>query len=284
VPGGPLGIAWEPGNEDILVCSPGSDALTLISAFSLSVRKTVTAHLAAPFEVAVTPRQTSFGLVKGTYFAWVLNGDGSVALFQSGPSGVNGWGYDDIIGVVPGAFANAKALQADPSTLDAAVWITHQEPLAGARAGGGGAVTRVRLTGLVGLQPLVPGSTPSLRGLSFVRDAEIGSDVVTGVPTDLAFDDLVNRGGLRNAASLFSAGVPLDINGKGLAKQAAGTIEPASSPEYLFLSIPSSSEGPGVLDVIELATGQRLDTDPYQPGTQSVPVPGVTGLAHYFRQ
>ena len=55
---------------------------------------------------------------------------------------------------------------------------------------------------------------------------------------------------LRNAASPFSAGTPLDFNGKGLAKQGAGAVEPVSSPELLFLAVPASVEGPGVVHKI----------------------------------
>ena len=47
----PRGIAWEPGNEDILVCNEGDDSLAIVSAQTLEVRKTVTRTLDGPFQV-----------------------------------------------------------------------------------------------------------------------------------------------------------------------------------------------------------------------------------------
>jgi len=46
---------------------------------------------------------------------------------------------------------------------------------------------------------------------------------------------------------------------------------PAKTPAFLFLAVPSSSEGPGVVDVIDLAGLRRTDTDAYLPGIQSIP-------------
>jgi YVTN family beta-propeller protein len=65
----PSGIAWDPGNEDVLVCNEGSNSVSIISAFSLSVRKTVTTGLSQPFAVAITQRQTTFGYARNVYFA-----------------------------------------------------------------------------------------------------------------------------------------------------------------------------------------------------------------------
>jgi hypothetical protein len=48
--------------------------------------------------------------------------------------------------------------------------------------------------------------------------------------------------------------------------------------------VPSSSEGPGVVDVVDLTTLQRADTDPFQPGVQSIPARGARVLMDYFRQ
>src|SRR6185503_15786686 len=103
---GPLGLAWDSGNEDILVCNRGGGTVSVISAFTLEVRKTVpvqdrvraldghfrtASH--SPFEVALTPRQLGFGFQRGVYFGYILNTDGTLSIFESGPEGVNGWGY-----------------------------------------------------------------------------------------------------------------------------------------------------------------------------------------------
>jgi hypothetical protein len=75
------------------------------------------------------------------------------------------------------------------------------------------------------------------------------------------------------------------MNGKGLVKQVPGVgFENANEPRYLFLAVPSSSEGPGVVDVIDLATLTRVDTDLTTPGTQSIRAVGAAVLMDYFRQ
>ena len=52
----------------------------------------------------------------------------------------------------------------------------------------------------------------------------------------------------------------------------------------MFLTVPNSSEGPGVIDTIDLATLQRFDTDPFLSGVQSIPAAGALGVMDYFRQ
>src|SRR5262249_17675990 len=79
----PLGIAWDPGDEDILVCNEGEGSVSILSASTLAVRKTLTG-LVRPFAVAITPRQDRFGLQRNVYFAYILQRDGRVAVFESG--------------------------------------------------------------------------------------------------------------------------------------------------------------------------------------------------------
>ena len=76
------------------------------------------------------------------------------------------------------------------------------------------------------------------------------------------------------------------MNGKSLVKAIPGTggFENVSEPRYLFLAVPRSSEGQGVVDVIDLSTFQRVDTDVFQLGVQSVPARGARVLMDYFRQ
>jgi YVTN family beta-propeller protein len=55
----PRGIAWDPGNEDILACNEADGTVSVIAAASLQVRKTVSSQLSEPFDVAITPRQAA---------------------------------------------------------------------------------------------------------------------------------------------------------------------------------------------------------------------------------
>jgi len=288
---GPSGLAWDPGNEDVLVCNEDDGTVSVLSAASLAVRKTLTGF-DRPFEVAVTQRQDGFGADRGVYYAFVLGRDGTLSLFESGPDGVAGWGYDAVIGSAPFAFAAPRAIAADPVDLRGAVWIAHEEPLdpvTGLPTGQpGGALTKLFLdatvTGPILLGP--PPVTPQLRAMDFALAASIGEDQLTGVPSDIAFDDLTNLAGLPNVRSAFGAGSPLPANGKSQVKpDGSGGVQNANEPSWLFAAVPSSTEGPGVVDVIDLAgTLERVDTDPFQDGVQSIPAPGAERVASYFRQ
>ena len=125
----PRGIAWQPGNEDILVVNEGANSMSIISAFSLEVRKTVSNQLNKPFDVVVFPRQAAHSFLRNVYFAYILNRTGRVSMFESGPNGVNGWGFDDIIGIPPFEFQKPKRIQHDPINLNCAAWIVHEGAL-----------------------------------------------------------------------------------------------------------------------------------------------------------
>lgn len=289
---GPTGIAWETGNEDIFVCNTSENTVSIISAFTLTVRKTLKNQLFGPIDVVTTPRQTGFGLFRSVYYAYILNSNGTVSLFESGPDGVNGWGYDQIIGQPEFHFTNPKAIQPDVSNLNSAIWIAHERQLnedGGFTGLEGGAITNMFVdSGTLGIIPLDPGAilNPGLRDLEFAIHASIGQEDfgLTGTPVDIAFDDLRNQSALTNWSTEFSAGFPLSINGKSLVKPTV-PVSPVNSPQFMFCAVPTSVEGPGVVDVIFLEGGfQRFDTDPYTDGVQSIPVSGVKHVMGYFRQ
>ncbi len=291
---GPIGIAWEPGNEDILVCNQADGSVSVISAFTLKVRSTLRNQLTQPFEVAITPRQLGFGFMRGVYFAYILNTNGKVALFESGPNGVNGWGYDDVIGQAPFTFINPKTIQPDPTNLNSAVWILHEQPIdifTGEPTGqAGGAVSNMAIiSGTIGIIPLDPGffSNPQLRDMEFGIIASIGEgpEGLTGIPVDLCYDNQRNMTALTNWSSQFSAGFPLSINGKSLVKPSAGAIIPVAAPQFIFVAVPTSVEGPGVIDVLELASGyRRFDTNAFHDGVQSIQASNASGMADFIRQ
>lgn len=298
---GPVGLAWQPENEDILVCNPGDGTVSVISAFTLQVRKTVMAEGKArardgrflpahrPFEVAITSRQIGFGFQRGVYFAYLLNTDGTLSVFESGPDGINGFGYDDVVTTLRVPFTNATTLQVDVTQLDSAVFVLHENPLGldGQPTGQpGGAVTRVGIKGGVpGVQVLTPddlAARPHLRALEIGVRGSLGegSHGLSGVPTDIAFDDQVNLSALTNFSTPFSPTAPLSVNGKSLVRFANGSFLPVSAPRRMFLAVP----GAGMVDVIDLIHARRADTDPFLGGIQSISVAGVTGLMDYFRQ
>ena len=290
---GPSGIAWEPDNEDILCCNELEGSMSVISATSLEVRKTVANQVNAPFEVAITPRQMNFGFNRQVYFAYVMDRNGKVSIFESGPDGPGGWGMDDIVGQPAFTFPNPKAIQPDHIALISGVWIVHERALnlSGAVEGpvGTGAVTNLLFeTTTAGPLPLAQqgiGGALSSREIQFRIALSLGESELTGIPMDLAFDNQRNLGGLANPSmSLYSAGSPALINGKNLVRGAGGGVQNTNEPALMFLSVPNSSQGGGVVDVIDLNTNKRRDVNLYQAGVQSVPADGATLVMDFFRQ
>ena len=280
----PRGIAWDPGNEDVLVCNEGDSTLSIISVFDLRVRKTIASGLRRPFAVAVTPRQDAFGARRNVYYAYVLERSGRVGLFESGPGGINGWGYDDIVAFTPFRFRRPKAIQPDPTNLDSGVWIAHEVKLdaQGRPELDGGALSNLALVhDQFGQLPLGSGA-PGLRGSRLELVRSIGRGELTGVPVDIAFDNQRNLGALPASGNPFSAGAPAPINGKQLVRTVSGVARATSAPALLFLAVETPSGG--AIDVLDLASGARVDTNPYRSGVQSIPTPGVRGLMDYFRQ
>jgi hypothetical protein len=287
---GPTGIAWEPGNEDIFVCNQADRSVTVLSAFSLRPRKTIRNQITRPVDLAITPRQFGFGFLRGVYFGYILNQDGTVAVFESGPDGVNGWGFDDTIGSLPFRFFQPKAIQADVQRLNSAVWIAHENPLTvnGDPTGQtGGALSNVGISSAnPGLIPLTSGAVvnPQFRNMGFGVFTSVGEGPLglSGVPTDMAFDNMLNVTALTNYSTQFSAGQPLSINGKAIVRFSGNLIGPVAAPQFMFLAVPN----PGVVDVLELSTGtvQRVDANVFQPGTQSIPASNVRVVADFFRQ
>ena len=287
---GPTGIAWEPGNEDIFVCNQADGSVTLLSAFSLRPRKTLRNQITRPIDVALTPRQLGFGFLRGVYFGYILNQDGTCAFFESGPDGANGWGFDDTVGSLPFRFFQPKAIQPDIQRLNSAVWIVHENPLDvnGDPTGDtGGAISNAGISsGVRALIPLDLGAVvnPQIRNLGFgvFTSVGVGDNGLSGVPVDMAFDSMVNISALTNFSSQFSAGEPLSVNGRSLIRFSGAAYNPVATPAFMFLAVPN----PGVVDVLELSTGtiKRVDANVFQPGIQSIPTPNVTVLADFFRQ
>jgi len=289
----PRGIAWEPGNEDILVCNEGKNTLSVISALSLEVRKTLSSQLSKPFELAITPRQMGFGFQRQVYFAYIMNRTGRVAIFESGPNSVNGWGYDDIIGTAPQTFQNPKAIRADLNNINSAVWIVHEGPIDSEtnQEGPAGvpAVSNLKVeSALFGALNLNVNSLliPQFRDLSMAVDVSLGPETLSGVPIAIAFDNQRNFGGLPNFASSFSAGTPIQLNGKSLVRTVGNIVQNTCEAKFMFVAIPSPTIGSdGVIDVVDIGGGYTLtDVSAYRPGDQSIEVTDTAFLMDYFNQ
>jgi hypothetical protein len=116
--------------------------------------------------------------------------------------------------------------------------------------------------------------------------ASIGSNVLTGVPVDIAFDNQRNFTGIANFQTSFSAGSPKQLNAKGLVRTIPGpaTVN-LNEAQFMFLAVPNSTQGGGVIDVISLnSLTARTDTNVFLPGVQSIPAQGAELVVDFFRQ
>ncbi|MFN0243239.1 MAG: YncE family protein [Planctomycetota bacterium] len=287
----PRGIAWDPGNEDVLVCNEADSTMSVISASSGTVRRVIASQLNEPFDLAITPRQQCWGYSRNVYFAYILNRNGRVAVFESGPNNVNGWGFDDIIGIAPTTFRNPKAIQADQVDLRSAVWIAHEGPidLLNDQSGPAGVpaisklVIESALSGALLLN--TQGTNPQFRDMAVAVQVSIGANALSGLPADIAFDNMRSVSGLPNFSSQFSASAPVPLNGKHMLRGACQIVQNNSEPRFMFVAIPNPLQGSGVVDVIRVDGGfDRVDTNPFVAGVQSIQAPNVQVVMDYFRQ
>jgi hypothetical protein len=284
VEAGPTGVSWQPDGEDILVLSTDANFLTVISALDFTVRRTLGGFLNAPIDVICTERYGANGNQSGVYNAYVLNSNGTVAIYESGPDGVNGIGFNDIIGSVTNvAFPRARSMAYDMSVGLGGVFIGHTDD------NGLGQVSRLTLTstpfGPLQLNPIAGGFIlpPTFRQKEWTVTQRIGGltattpvrDLMTGNSIiDLCFDDLLNFGGAIGQANLYApsfATTPYTHSGKHVLKTVGGALSRASTPRLLFVALSDV----GNVDVFEIQTGTRVAT---------IPVPGVRVVSNYWRQ
>jgi hypothetical protein len=285
VDSGPTGIAWQPDGEDILVLSTDANLLTILSGIDFRIRRTVGGFLNAPIDVVISERFNGNGNLSGVYYAYILNGNGSVAIYESGPDGVNGIGFNDIIGTVADAnFPRARSMCFDFASQQSGVFIGHQDDQ------GLGQVSRLTLESTpVGQQPLNPIATgfilpPTYRQKQWRVTQRIGGVTPTtpvadllsgGSVADICPDDLVNLAGLPGQNNLFSptyATTPFSHSGKHVLKvQPNGAVARAVNPKFLFIALSDV----GVVDVFEISSGTKV---------RSIPVPGVRVVSNYWRQ
>jgi hypothetical protein len=281
VESGPTGVAWQPDGEDIVAVSTEANQLTVISALDFTVRRTLGGFLNGPVDVVCTERYAATGNLSGCYHAYVLNSNGSVAIYESGPDGVNGIGFNDIIGSVTNvSFPRAKSMLFDFNSPQGGVLIGHIDD------SGLGQVSRLSLTSSpTGILPLNPSSggfilPPTYRQKEWTVVQRIGGtpapgsfvDAMSGNSIiDLAYDDLINQGSIAGQTTIYSSNfstTPYFHSGKHVVKQ--GPIL-ASTPRLLFVALSDV----GNVDVFEILTGTRIAT---------ISVPGVRVVSNYWRQ
>lgn len=271
---GPLGIAYQPDGEDLFVANSLSNTLSVLNGQSRKLRKTVSNQLNQPFSVALTPRQRGFGFNTGVYFGYVLNRNGTVAVYESGPSGVQGVGFDDLIGVVTDTFPTPTAMQVDIRNLQSGVWILHRN-----NAGQPSTSNLALSESPNGPQAFVSFfffPVPSFRTRTWKVVQTVAPDQISGfAPRDVAFDDTNGRGS--GAIGLLisetgSAGPVVTHSSKSLIRPVPGGFTNVATPKAMFLG----NFDTGKIDVIDLSTLQRV--------INPIEAPGVSALCSYWRQ
>ncbi len=281
---GPTAVAWQPDGEDVLVVSTDANFLTIISALDFTVRRTVAGFLNAPVEVVVTERYLGTGNGSGLYYAYILNANGTVAVYESGPDGVNGIGFNDVIGTVTNInFPRARAMFYDMAAGLGGVFVGHVDEQ------GLGQISRLSLfSSPGGPLPLNPSSggfilPPTYRQKEWAVTQRIGGtsattpvrDFLSGDSIiDLCTDEMRNAGGATGQVTPFNgsaATTPYTHSGKHTVKILGGAPGKATVPRLLFVAMSDV----GKVDVFEIGTGTRL---------ASIDVPGVRVVSSYWRQ
>ena len=271
---GPLCISADQDGEDYLVANSISNTVTIINGQSRKVRKTVSNQLSQPFAVIATPRQLGFGFNTGVYFGYILGKFGNVAIYESGPSGIQGVGFDDIIGAVTDNFPNATAMQADIHNLQSAVWIVHKN------TAGQPVVSNLALAeSPIGPLPLVNFfffPVPSFRNREWKVIQQVLPDQLSGFsPRDIAFDDTNNIGATPIFALVSETGAaetPIAHSAKSMVRPIPGGFTNVNNPKAMFIA----NFDVGKVDVISTASLQKI-IDP-------IVAPGVAVLSSYWRQ
>lgn len=264
---GPTEMVWQGDGEDVLVICDRSGSLALVSGNGLEVRKIISG-VASPKLLAVTDRSSSV-YTTGLYYAYVVSETGSMKIFESGPDGLQGIGYDEFIGepLLDGrsGFENPSAMLINPGSTKHSVFVAYA-PTTGAT------IDDVWLdsspTGPLTIR-LAPGvvSDPSRRGKEWLMIKQYKDVFSSSSIRDLAVDDLNNFGSISTTYSVFGGGNLVHHSSKALSR--AGS--PVSFPRFLF-----AASSAGFIDVLNITEG-----------TVAVPpirVEGVSVLAHYWRQ
>lgn len=298
----PRGISVQPNGEGIYVCNFLANSISIIDPIFNTVRKTlITGSIKRPWDIVLGPRETNSSIAfnSGTFHGFISNNLGNnVLVYESGPDGLNGIGFDSIIGTVDAdttaqvgnpdflQIVSPRGIELDPNhpTTDQfgvatiACFVAHQSQ------DGRAAASRIAYT------------ADSSPGINFIlgnpnfgsKTFEITSQYISTL-NEVAFDvalpdysrtkyeqqSFADDPGLLNLGNLPIQTTPLmPRNAKyTFAPTTAGFTPsvPRWAPDRLYLSLAG-----GIIEVYDIKDGILLNTI-QAPQT-------VTRLAGYFRQ
>ncbi len=303
---GPRGVCVSPDNEDVFVLNRLGNSISILDMATQTVRNTLTdSGIDRPNDVAMGIREVSGGIAfqSGTYHGFISNGGGdNVLVYEGGPSGQAGIGFDNILGdvkpndpIVVGqplllGMEDPRGLTFDPvAPLDAfggtiGCFVAHQDPISGRAMVSRIAYTKDTQPGQVTINS--QSSAPSFGEKIFEVTQQYLSPS-TGTAFDVALPDyrreLLQESNFGTNFNLYNAGATLVvIAGLQLPRNAkypqagvatGGVVSNVArwDPDRLYLT----SAGKRI-DVFDIVTGQLLKTIP----TSS----DVTRLTSYFEQ
>jgi hypothetical protein len=284
VENGPTRVVWQPDGDDVFVVSPSANAVTILNGLDYSKRKVVTGFLNLPIGVAVTERYVGHGNGSAVYYAYILNANGTVAVYESGPDGVNGIGFNDIIGTVGNVvFKRPRTIKIDPLSLQSGLQVGHVDD------SGLGQLSRLELTsGPAGAQAITQNSggfqlSPTFRQKEWTVTQRIGGfnpttaikDLLSGnTIVDVTFDEMRNVGALPDLTNAFQTNLtqpPMRHSGKSIVKANGGAAAIPFQPKLVFIALSDA----GKVDVFEFGSGRKI---------KSLDVPGVSCVSTYWRQ
>ncbi len=269
---GPTEVVWQPDDEDILVVCERSNSVAFVSTGDFEVRKIIPG-VAQPRLISVSNRDLGVGFATGLYYAYVVSATGAMSVFESGPDGPQGIGYDDFIGQVQlegqSGFTSPSVLQPNPGSITHGAYVAYRE-------GSDGAVSEVHLKSSPAGQRSLSASAfnpdPNFRAKEFaINRSWTGTNISSASIVDLALDDLTNLGDLIAFRSFLTGGAPILHSSKSMFRTGGGATGPVSTPRFLFVA-----NANGRVDVIDLEKGT--------PFVDPIRLPGVRVLAHYWRQ
>ncbi|MBK8975751.1 MAG: hypothetical protein IPM29_07480 [Planctomycetes bacterium] len=279
---GPTQIVWQPDGEAICVLCNNANALSVLKGDDFSLLKTVTGNIVDPIGLVVSERYLTTGNTSNVFYAYILNSNGTIAVYESGPDGTNGIGYNDIIGTVTTTFRRARAIKMDWTSGLGGFWISHVDD------SGVAVVSRVELT----VSPQGPLTTQQNTGNGFVlpptfRQKEwtiterfggidpnqpVRLTLSGSTVSDFVFDEMLNGGATPNQITNYnSTGVGASFMGhSSKGKVLGGAVSPIQ-PAFLFVALSDV----GKIDIIDVTARVKVGT---------IDVPGVQLLASYWRQ
>lgn len=298
---GPRAVACNPDGEDVFVLNYSANSISIVSQATGNVRKTLISNgIKQPYDMAVGMREYVGGpaFFSGCYHGFISNfGGDNVLVYESGPDGLAGIGFDNIIANVSsdtpssggevwrkmrkprGITFDANAPPAESINTTIGAFVAHQDDQ------GRALVSRV-----IYAKDSAPGAqvfnTTFFNPFSGDKVFEVRAQYVSSFP-GVAFDvalpdynrfrflneDFASYYNLLNAGATTKTFPTIDRNSK---YPLAANIQPFNpnvarvEPDRLYFSV-GGSGAQNLVEVFDLGTGEHLKTitTPAQVGTIS---------------